>query len=84
MVTDHKTLCPIFKSNRKGSIQTEKIKMSHQNIRYKVVYQKGKLNEADYILRKRKPYIYLITEEQEDMNNLITFIYILHAAPVTS
>ena len=84
LVTDHKTLYPIFKSNRKDSIQAEKIKMSHQDIRYKVVYQKGKLKEADYILRKRKPYIYLITEEQEEINNLSNFIYILHVAPVTS
>ena len=55
LVTDHKPLLSIFNGNRKGSIRSEKIKMRHQDIRFEVKYQKGTLNQTDYISRRGKP-----------------------------
>ena len=55
IVTDNKPLCSIFNGRRKGSIRTERIKMRHQDIRFQVVFQKGKLNQADFLSRRGKP-----------------------------
>ena len=43
ITTDHKPLCPIF-----NSLQTDRIKLHHQDMNYKVQYQQGKANQSDY------------------------------------
>ena len=54
VVTDHKPLLPILDGRRSGSIRTESIKFNHQDIPYKLVYQKGRVNQSDYLSRKAK------------------------------
>ena len=83
VVTDHKPLVPIFNGSRKGTIRTERIALRHQDIRFKVEYQEGKINQADYLSRhaisiKKLPVC--IQNEANDLNNLL---YMLHATPVT-
>ena len=51
LVTDHKPLCSIFNGRRTGSIRTEKIKMRHQDVRFEVIFQEGKLNQTDFVSR---------------------------------
>lgn len=82
VVTDHKPLCPIFNGNREGSIRTERIKMRHQDIQFDVVFQKGKLNQTDFISRRGKPYTKLNDAEQCEMNDLSNLLYTLHSTPV--
>ena len=79
IVTDHKPLCPIFNGRRKGSIRTEKIKMRHQDVRFQGFYQKGKLNQTDFVSRRGKPLKEIPVDEQNDLNNLL---YMLHITPV--
>ena len=55
VVTDHKPLIAIFKNIRRGSSRTERIKLRHQDINYKVEWQKGKTNKADYLSRHATP-----------------------------
>ena len=82
LVTDHKPLLPVFNGNRKGSIRSEKIKMRHQDIRYEVTYQKGKLNQTDYISRRGKPIEKVPAKEQEELNDLNNLLYMLHTTPI--
>ena len=63
IVTDHHPLLGVFNGNRSGSIRTEKIKMRHQDILYKIVYRKGSENDADYISRHARPWETLPKEE---------------------
>ena len=51
VVTDHKPLVPIFDDKRLGSIRIDRTKLRHQDIDYKVVWQQGKNNPADYLSR---------------------------------
>ena len=54
IVTDHKPLCSVFNGKRQGSIRTERIKMRHQDIRYRNFFQKGEHNQTDYLSRNAK------------------------------
>ena len=54
VITDHKPLCSVFNGNRTGSIRTQRIKLRHQDIRIKVIYQQGKNNQADFLSRHAK------------------------------
>ena len=83
VVVDHKPLCPIFNSNRHGSIRTERIKLRHQDIRYKFVYRKGVQNDTDYVSRKAKPVDLLTKEESDHATELDNLLYVLHSTPVT-
>ena len=38
-----------------GSIQTDRIKLRHQDILFSVEYQKGKVNPTDYISQRKRP-----------------------------
>ena len=83
VITDHKPLCPIFNGSRTGTIRTERVKLRHQDIRFEVEYQRGKINQADYLSRHAMPIKTLhkdIQEEAEDLNNLL---YMLHTTPIT-
>jgi len=64
VITDHKPLCPIFNGNRTGSIRTERIRLRHQDIRFKVTYQQGKRNQADFLSRHAKPLNKLPIDQQ--------------------
>ena len=82
LVTDHKPLIPIFNGNRKGSIHSEKIKMRHQDIRFEVKYQKGKLNQTDYLSRRGKPIGKVPVKEQKEVQDLNNLLYTLHTTPI--
>ena len=61
VITDHQPLCSIFNGKRQGSIRTERIKLRHQDIRFTVTYQRGKINQSDYLSRHAKPIEKLTT-----------------------
>ena len=82
VVTDHKPLCGIFNGNRSGSIRTEKIKMRHQDVRYEVIFQKGKLNQTDFVSRRGKPLSKISKEEQDESNDVNNLLYMLHTTPI--
>lgn len=52
---DHKQLVSIFKNARTGSIRIEGIKLKHQDITFKVQYQRGSENPADFWSRHAEP-----------------------------
>ena len=82
IVTDHKPLCSLFSGNRRGSIRTERIKLSHQDIRYTVKYQRGSSNQADYLSRHAKPIHVLDASEQSESEDLNNLLYTLHTTPI--
>ena len=82
VITDHKPLGPIFNGNRTGSIRTERIKLRHQDIRFKVSYQPGKKNQADFLSRHAKPLEKLPLEEQTETSDLNNLLYLLHTTPI--
>ena len=82
MSTDHKPLCSVFNGNRTGSIRTERIKLRHQDIRIKVIYQQGKNNQADFLSRHAKPLQKLSLEEQNETHDLNNLLYTLHTTPI--
>ena len=49
VVTDYKPLISIFANTRTGSTRTDRIKLRHQDINYKVIWKNGKDNPADYL-----------------------------------
>ena len=83
IVTDHKPLCAVFSGNRMGSIRTERIKLRHQDIRFKVEYQAGKKNQADLLSRNAKPFSKLSPREKTESEDLNNLLYVLHTAPIT-
>lgn len=47
MVTDYQLLYSIFNEISKGLTKTERRKLRHQDIRYKVIYQRRKTKQDD-------------------------------------
>lgn len=47
MVTDYQLLYSIFNEISKGLTRTERRKLRHQDIRYKVIYQRRKTKQDD-------------------------------------
>ena len=82
IVTDHKPLKSIFNGNRKGSVRTERVKLRHQDIQYNVSYQKGKINQADYLSRHATSLKKLPSEQQNEADDLNKILYMLHTTPV--
>ena len=82
VVTDHMPLCSIFNGNRTGSIRTERYKQRNQDIRFKVVYQKGKKNQTDFLSRRATPLKKRSKEEQERSESLNNLLYTLHTTPI--
>ena len=77
IVTDHKPLEAIFRNRRLGSTRTERIKLRHQDIKYKVVWRDGKSNPADYMSRHATPSQHLpreIREEAQEFEKLVWFV----------
>ena len=82
VITDQKPLCPIFNGKRKGSIRTERVKLRHQDICMNVIYQKGKINQSDYISRHATPIEKLPKEEYEEAEDLNNLLYMIHTTPI--
>ena len=82
VITDHQPLCSIFNGKRQGSIRNERIKLRHQGIRFTVTYQRGKINQSDYLSRHTKPIEKLTREEQQETDHLNNLLYMLHTAPI--
>ena len=83
IVTDHQPLCAIFNGRKKGSIRTDRIKLRHQDVRYEVVYQKGKANQADYLSRHAIPLENLTAEIQSEAEEMNKLLFLLHTTPIT-
>ena len=82
VVTDHHPLLSIFNGKRAGSIRTERIKMRHQNIRFRLVYKKGSDNVADYLSRHANPWDTLPLHIQQESNDLKNLLYTLRLSPI--
>jgi hypothetical protein len=82
VITDHQPLCSIFNGKRQGSIRTERIKLRHQDIRFTVTYQRGKINQSDYLSRHEKPIEKLTREERQEADDLNNLLYMLHTTPI--
>ena len=82
VVTDHMPLCSVFNGDRTGSIRTERFKLRNQDIRFKVVYQKGKKNQTDYLSRRATPIKKCSKEEIEHAESLNNLLYTLHTTPI--
>ena len=82
VITDHKPLEAIFNGKRKGSIRTDRIKLRHQDIRFTVVYQTGKINQADYLSRHAKHIEQLPLNQQREAEDLNNLLYMLHTTPI--
>ena len=82
IVTDHHPLLSIFNGRKGGSIRTERIKMRHQNIRYKLIYQKGCDNVADFLSRHAKPWETLSKKIREEADDLKNLLYTLRFSPI--
>ena len=82
VITDHQPLCSIFNGKRQGSIRTERIKLRHQDIRFTVTYQRGKINQSDYLSRHAKPIEKLTREERQEADDLNNLLYMLHTTPI--
>ena len=59
-------------------MRTERVKLRHQDIRFHVTYQKGKINQADYLSRHGKAIEKLSTDEQHETEDLNNLLYMLH------
>ncbi|CAB3989036.1 Hypothetical predicted protein [Paramuricea clavata] len=68
--------------HQKGSIRIDRTKLPHQDVRYEVVYQEGKLNQVDFTSRKAKPLQMMTNEEREEAEELNNLLYMLHTTPI--
>ena len=82
VVTDHMPLCAVFNGTRGGSLRTERYKQKHQDIRFKVIYQRGKINQTDFLSRRGTPIQQLDPEEQHDSEEINNILYMLHTTPI--
>ena len=82
VVTDHMPLCSVFNGTRTGSIRTERYKQRNQDIKFKVVYQKGRKNQTDYLSRRALPVSKRPVEEQEMADSINNLLYTLHTTPI--
>ena len=81
-MTDHKPLCSIFNDNRQGSIGTDRVKMRHQGIRFKVQYQEEIKNQTDFMSKDAKPLSQLSKDEKNEADDINNILYILHTLPI--
>ena len=82
VVTDHMPLCSVFNGSRTGSIRTERYKQRNQDIKFKVLYQKGKKNQTDYLSRRAIPISKRSVEEQQMAESINNLLYTLHTTPI--
>ena len=81
VITDHKPLESIFKNVRLGSVRTERIKLRHQDILYKIVWRNGKSNIADYLSRHSTPRRYLPKQQLKESRELEKTVWFLNYGP---
>ena len=82
IITDHSPLMNIFNGKHSGSIRTERIKLRHQDIRFRVNYQKGQYNPADYLSQHALSWDLLTKFEKKESDDLANLLYTLHVTPV--
>lgn len=80
IITDHKPLVSIFASTRIGSIRTDRIKLRHQDITFKVSWRRGKENPADFLSRHATPINK--TSWQQESDELEKTVWFLQYAPI--
>ena len=83
IITDHKPLEAIFRNKRQGSIRSERIKLRHQDIRYKVIWRDGKLNPADYLSRHATPVSKTPRDIQKESEELEKLVWLVNFGPYT-
>eukprot|EP00112_Aurelia_sp_Birch-Aquarium-sp1_P021838 Seg5974.1 transcript_id=Seg5974.1/GoldUCD/mRNA.D3Y31 product="Retrovirus-related Pol polyprotein from transposon 17.6" protein_id=Seg5974.1/GoldUCD/D3Y31 len=83
VITDHKPLVSIFSNARKGSVRTDRIKLRHQDIKYKVIWKEGKVNPADYLSRHATPFCNISRDQQKETNEFKKTVWFLQYAPYT-
>ena len=83
VVTDHKPLVSIFSNARKGSVRTDRIKLRHQDMKYKVIWKEGKVNPADYLSRHATPFSSISRDQQKETSELEKTVWLLQYAPYT-
>ena len=82
VVSDHKPLISIFNGKKRGSVRSERIKLAHQDVNYELRFQRGKINQADYLSRHAKPMALLPKGQQEEASALNNLLYTLHITPI--
>lgn len=82
--TDHKPLVSIFHNSRKGSIRTDRIKLRHQDLVYKLEWTPGKANPADYLSRHACQLIDLPPSWNEEAKELQKTVWRLQSGPDTN
>ena len=82
VVVDHKPLESVFNGSRIGSIRTERVKMRHQDVLFKVVYRGGMDNPSDYISRNGKPWKEVPKEQRKEADDLKNLDFMLHMTPI--
>ena len=83
IMTDHRPLVSIFKSTRRGSVRTDRIKLRHQDVNYKVIYQKGSKNSADYMSRHAMELNEMPREWRKESSELEKTVWFLNFSPYT-
>ena len=56
--------------------------MRHQDIRFKVQYQKGIKNQTDFLSRNAKSLSQLSNKEQNEADDINSILYMLHTTPI--
>ena len=82
VITDHKPLVHIFNGRRNGSIRTRRIKLNHQDIPFIVEFQKGSLNQVDYMSRHARNISHLPIEQRKECNEINNLLYTLHTTQI--
>ena len=82
VITDHKPLVHIFNGRHTGSIRTRRIKLNHQDIPFIVEYQKGILNQVDYMSRHARSLASLPIDQRAECNEINNLLYTLHTTQI--
>ena len=83
VVTDHKPLLGVFKNTRHGSIRSDRIKLRHQDVRYKLIWIKGSANPADFMSRRGTPYTKLSRKQRRETTEFEKTVWFLQFSPYT-
>ena len=83
VITDHKPLLGIFGNTRRGSIRSDRIKLRHQDVRYKLDWEKGARNPADFMSRHSTPFLALNKELQSEATEFEKTVWFLQFSPYT-
>ena len=83
VITDHKPIEASFRNRRQGSIRTERIKLRHQDIRYRVIWRDGKNNPADYLSRHATPRQEIPKDHREEAQEFEKLVWFINFGPYT-